>query len=70
MVLQSTKEEGTKWKDGYLGSQGQTITNPTIGGPGPPCGLALPLELLPTIHLGIINHSDPLRQGLKIEKMI
>lgn len=52
----------------YLGRQGQTITKPAIGGPGPPHGLALPLELLSTIHLSIINHSDPLREGLKKEK--
>lgn len=49
----------------YLGCQGQTITKPAIGGPGPPHGLALPLELLSAIHLSIINHSDPVREGLK-----
>lgn len=54
--------------DGYLRCQGQTITKPAIGGPGPPRGLALPPELLSTIHLSIINHSDPLREGCKIEK--
>lgn len=52
----------------YLRCQGQTITKPAIGGPGPPRGLALPPELLSTIHLSIINHSDPLREGWKIEK--
>lgn len=51
----------------YLGCQGQTITKPAIGGPRPPNGLALPLELLTTIHLSVINHSDPLREGCKIE---
>lgn len=53
---------------GYLRCQGQTITKPAIGGPGPSHGLALPPELLSTIHLSIINHSDPLREGWKIEK--
>lgn len=53
---------------GHLGRQGRAITQPAVGGPGPPCGLALPLQLLPAIHLSIINHSDPLREGLETAK--
>lgn len=52
----------------HLGCQGQTITEPAIGGPGSPCGLALPLKPLPTIHLSVINHSHPLRESLKKKK--
>lgn len=62
------EKKGISGYDGYLRHQGQTITKPAIGGPGSPSGLALPPELLSTIHLSIINHSDPLREGWKIEK--
>lgn len=62
------EKKGISGYDGYLRHQGQTVTKPAIGGPGPPHGLALPPELLSTIHLSIINHSDPLREGWKIEK--
>lgn len=61
------EKTGISGYDGYLRHQGQTITKPAIGGPGPPHGLALPPELLSTIHLSIINHSDPLREGWKIK---
>lgn len=62
------EKEGISGYDGHLRHQGQTITKPAIGGPGPPRGLALPPELLSTIHLSVINHSDPLREGWKKEK--
>lgn len=55
----------TRGRGGHLGRQGRAITKPAVGGPGPPRGLALPLQLLPAIHLSIINHSDPLREGLE-----
>lgn len=53
----------------YLRGDWDTVAQPAIGRSGLPCGLALPLETISTIQLGVINHADPLWVGFNEKYM-